>query len=304
MPTEWLLRRFLPPELMTPETAAQSLVETAQHDLRTFLIVLSVLVLFFGLAGWGLSILASVVRFFEFTLSQNAGELRVSYGLLTRREKGFRRARVQNVQIEESILRRWLGFASLRVQTAGYGPGLKADERVETLTPLTRAAEVGDYLTAVFPDIAWEGVEWRPSHPRARRRLFIRRALVVILASAVLALILGPQALLLLSALVPAWILATAHYRHLGHARSGAYVLTREGLWTRRTYIVPIRRIQALHLKQTPFQRRLGLGTVVVETAGNPYDWHSPRSLDLSRGYGLELMEGWASEVTRTGLVF
>ncbi|MEE9133468.1 MAG: PH domain-containing protein [Gemmatimonadota bacterium] len=304
MPTDWLLGRFIPPELMAPEAAVNSLVQTAQHNIRAFIVGLSALTLFFVLAGWGLSVLASVMRFFDFRLAQTGGELRVSYGLFTRREKGFRRSRVQNVQVEEPILRRWLGLASLRVQTAGYGPGVKADERVETLAPIARTGEIPDYLTMVFPDFEWESVVWRASHPRARRRLFIRRALVVVLVSTLLAVFVEPRALVLLVALLPAWLLAAAHYRHLGHARAGGYVLTREGLWNRRTYIVPVRKIQALHLKQSPFQRRLGLGTVTIETAGNPYEWHAPRSLDVGQAYGVDMMESLASDVTGTGLVF
>jgi putative membrane protein len=208
------------------------------------------------------------------------------------------------VQIEEPILRRWLNLASLKVQTAGYGPGLKADERMETLSPIIRTGELNDYLHAVYPDLEWDDVEWRPSHPRARRRLFIRRAFIVIAASIVLAVLTSPEAFLLLTALIPAWLLAHAHYRHLGHARAGSYVLVREGLWNRRTYIVPIRKIQALHLKQTPFQRRLGLGTLNMETAGNPMELHAPRSIDLGLDYGLELMNGLGAEVTATGLTF
>ena len=304
MPTDWLLGRFIPPEFMAPETAVNSLIQTAQHDTSAFIVGAFALILFFGLAGWGLSMIASVVRYFDFTLASANGELRVGYGLFTRREKGFRRSRVQNVQIEQPILRRWLGLASLRVQTAGYGPGVKADDRVETLTPITRTGEIGSYLSAVFPDFDWAKVEWRPSHPRARRRFFIRRALVILLATGLAVTFLGPRFLLLLLALIPAWFVAAAHYRHLGHARSNSYVLTREGLWTQRTYIVPIPKIQALHLKQTPFQRRLGLGTVAIETAGNPYDWHEARSIDLSREYGLELMESLATQVRMTGLVF
>lgn len=304
MPTDWLLGRFIPPELMAPEAAVNSLLQTAQHNVRAFIIGLLALTLFFVLAGWGLSVLASVMRFFDFRLAQTGGELRVSYGLFTRREKGFRRSRVQNVQVEEPILRRWLGLASLRVQTAGYGPGVKADERVETLAPIARTGEIADYLTMVFPDFEWESVEWRPSHPRARRRLFIRRALVVVLVSMLLAVFVDPRALVLLLALLPAWLLAAAHYRHLGHARPGGYVLTREGLWNRRTYVVPLRKIQALHLKQSPLQRRLDLGTVTIETAGNPYEWHAPRSLDVGQAYGVDMMESLASDVTGTGLVF
>ena len=303
MPTDWLLRRFLPPELVAPETAVEGLVEIARRDVQTFFAGLVALVLFFGLAGWAISILGSVVRFFQFKFVQTSGELHVSYGLFTSREKGFRRSRVQNVQIEEPILRRWLGLAALLVQTAGYGPGSKADERMETLTPITRATDIGDYLRSVYPDFAWEAVEWRPSHPRARRRLFIRRAAVIVLASAVLSL-LSLHALILLLALVPAWFLANAHYRHLGHARSESYVLVREGLWNRRTYIVPVRKIQALHFRQTPFQRRLGLGTLSFETAGNPFEWHAPRSIDLGKAYGLKLQSALATQVTTTGLSF
>lgn len=304
VPTDWFLQRLLPPELVEPGTAVNSLVQAAQQDLRAFLTGLVVLMLFFALAGWAISVVLSVIRYFDFTLRQSGGQLQVSYGLFTRREKGFRRSRVQNVQIEESILRRWLGLASLRVQTAGYGPQMKSEERMETLTPITRTKEVPSYLTAVYPDFDWETVEWRPSHPRAQRRLFIRRALAVVLASGLLALWLGQQALVLLVALVPAWFLAAAHYRHLGHARAADYMLVREGLWNRRTYIVPIRRIQALHLRQSPFQRRLGLGTLHIETAGNPFDWHAARAIDLGTAYACESMDTLATEVTATGLTF
>jgi putative membrane protein len=304
MPTDRILARFLPPEYLESGQAVESLVQTAQQDMQAFLTGLFVIGIIFGVAGWGVSVLASVIRYFDFTLRQYGNELQVSYGLFTRREKGFRRSRVQNVQIEEPILRRWLNLASLKVQTAGYGPGLKADERMETLSPIIRTGELNDYLHAVYPELEWDSVEWRPSHPRARRRLFIRRAFVVIAASVALAILTTPDALLLLIALIPAWFLAHAHYRHLGHARAGSYVLMREGLWNRRTYIVPIRKIQALHLKQTPFQRRLGLGTLNIETAGNPMEWHAPRSIDLGTGYGMEMMEGLATEVTGTGLTF
>jgi putative membrane protein len=304
LPTDWLLARVLPPEMLQPEAAANSLVQAAQQDLRAFAIGLLLLMLFFGLAGWGLSILASVIRFFDFTIKQRSSEIRVAYGLFTRREKGFRRSRVQNAQIEEPILRRWLGLASVKVQTAGYGPGVKADERVETLAPIARRADVRQYIKIALPELDWTHVDWRPSHPRARRRLFIRRAAVVTLACGILTALVGPTGIALLFGLIPAWFLAAAHYRHLGHARSGSFVLVREGLWTRRTYIVPVRKIQALHFKQSPFQRRLGLGTLAFETAGNPYEWHSPRSIDLGTDYGLQLMEGLATEVRGTGLTF
>jgi putative membrane protein len=303
MPTDWLLQRVLPPQYLEADAAANALLETAQHDFGAFLTGLFVLTIFFGIAGWAISILGTVARYYDFTLRRNNGELQVSYGLFTRREKGFRRARVQNVQIEEPILRRWLGLATLKVQTAGYGPAMKASERMEVLAPIARRREIAAYLGSVYSEFDWDDVEWRPSHPRARRRMFIRRALVILPVTAALS-ILSLYAILLLLTLIPAWLLANAHYKHLGHARSGPYVLVREGLWTQRTYVVPVRKIQALHLAQTPFQRRLGLATLQIETAGNPYEWHSPRSIDLGFGYATEMLDGLAAEVVGTGLVF
>jgi uncharacterized membrane protein YdbT with pleckstrin-like domain len=116
--------------------------------------------------------------------------------------------------------------------------------------------------------------------------------------------VIGTNGLAFILALIPAWFLATLHYRHLGHAWTRGHMLVREGLWTRRTYIVPIRKIQSLHFKQTPFQRRLNLGTLIMETAGSPIEWHSPRSIDLGRDYGLALMDRLGAAVRRTGLVF
>ncbi|NIR44288.1 MAG: PH domain-containing protein, partial [Gemmatimonadetes bacterium] len=144
------------------------------------LIGLAALTAFFGVAGWGLSILMSVIRYFGFTLRRIGGEVQVSYGLFTRREKGLRRSRVQNVQIEEPILRRWLGLATVKVQTAGYGPELKADERMEVLAPIARRREIAAYVQEVFPDLDPSSIDWRPSHPRARRRMFFRRAAVIV----------------------------------------------------------------------------------------------------------------------------
>jgi putative membrane protein len=127
--------------------------------------------------------------------------------------------------------------------------------------------------------------------------------MVVLLATGALSIV-SLHALLLLATLILAWFLAAAHYRHLGHARYGDHILTREGLWTRRTHIVPVRKVQALHFRQTPFQRRLRIGTLTLETAGDPMDWHAPRSIDLGLEYGRALQEGLATEVTATGLTF
>ena len=75
------------------------------------------------LVGWMISIAGAFVRFHGFTLSVDGGEMRKRYGLLTVHEASVPLQRVQAIRVEETFLRRWLGLASLMIETAGGSPG-------------------------------------------------------------------------------------------------------------------------------------------------------------------------------------
>ena len=52
MPTDWLVQRFVPPELVEAEAAVNSLLQSARHDVGMFLLGVFAFILFFALAGW------------------------------------------------------------------------------------------------------------------------------------------------------------------------------------------------------------------------------------------------------------
>jgi putative membrane protein len=79
-------------------------------------------------------------------------------------------------------------------------------------------------------------------------------------------------------ALLPAiWFVSVARYRHLGYALGERYFRTRRGWLGRSTHIVPINKIQAVEIHQSPFDRRLGLATLSVDTAGQAYTGGGPQ---------------------------
>lgn len=255
----------------------------------------AILAIAFFVLGWVLSIGATVVRFHGFTLTRVGSDLRREYGLFSRHRSTIPLERVQAVRIEESLIRQPLGLAALKIETAGAAPGRSSQPggRAEAFVPLARRRDVGRLLAEVFEDARFDGVRFNPVAPVSRRRGFIRLAAPLCIAAAALALRVDRDAAALLLLLLPAWLYARAQYRARAWARASGYTLARGGVFNRRTWVVPERKIQTLHLRETPFQRRYDLGTIMIDTAAGG---RIARIVDVERDTGLQLLAGLAAD--------
>ncbi|MBO0890570.1 MAG: PH domain-containing protein, partial [Acidothermales bacterium] len=113
-------------------------------------------------------------------------------------------------------------------------------------------------------------------HPRGARRRRLVRAVLPWLTLAVLAFLASLPAagvpLLVLAALgVP---LALDRYRSLGHGYDGAGVSVRLGSWSRRTVVLERRAVVGWQVRQTLFQRRQRLATLVVGVGAGHGGYH------------------------------
>lgn len=258
----------------------------ADLSLTAVLLLGFAVVLAFATLAWILSIAAAVVGYWAFVLERTGGELRKRYGSLNRREVTIPLVRVQALRVEESLMRRPLGLASLKIETAGGGPGEGAGGGAEAVLPLARVPELSHLTAAVFTDFGYERVRLDRVHPYAARRALIRYSLPILILTAAVSMLLGPPALWLLGLLPAAAVAARLHYRHLGYTVGPNHVVARSGFFNRITWIVPKRKIQTLHLVQTPFQRRWEVASVVVDTAAGQV-----RISDLGRGAARGLLE-------------
>lgn len=224
------------------------------------------LLIFFGLA-WILSVTGALVNYWGFVLERSGTELHKAYGGFDRRDVTIPLARVQALRIEESLLRRPLGLASLKIETAGAGLGEMPKGGAEAFLPLAHVREIPQLAAAVFDDLAYGEIRYRPVHPYALRRAFLRYAALVLASAAGAAALLGTSGLWLLVLLIPVYLAAHGHYRHLGYALPPGFIVARHGFWNRVTWIVPDHKTQTLHLLETLFQRRAGVATLVIDTA-------------------------------------
>jgi putative membrane protein len=230
-------------------------------------------VLLLMVVGWMISILGSLVRYHGFTLVVDGGEMRKRFGLLTVHEASVPLQRVQAIRVEETFLRRWLGLASLMIETAGGSPGQRGG--AEAFVPIARRRDVGRLVRGIFGDAPVDEAEFQHVHPKAERRLR-RRYLITFLVFvwapfwAARWFDIQPGGMLApyVAVLLPLpWLMARWQYANRGWALPPGYVMARSGVLNRVTWIVPDRKLQTLHVLDSPFQRRLGLSTLVVDTA-------------------------------------
>lgn len=226
--------------------------------------VLAAAVYLFGAVASGV---VAVANHHGFRIEQLGDELRYDRGLVQRVSGSIPLAKIQRLTLTEPVLARWLGFAGLSVETAGATPGETTGST--TAVPLARRPRAEALARRIEPFEA-PALDRPPS--RARERYVVRYALVAAAlagaAYAVSALVYPfPWAWSLLAFLVAP---AAAHLKwaNLGVDLQEGYLVTRRGFFTRRTHVVPLHRVQAVERRQTVFQRRRDLATVLVDTAG------------------------------------
>jgi membrane protein YdbS with pleckstrin-like domain len=68
--------------------------------------------------------------------------------------------------------------------------------------------------------------------------------------------------------LVSALLLPRRRYRSWGYREEADELHVQHGVWTRTRTIVPFGRVQHIDVSQGPIERRYGVGTLVLHTAG------------------------------------
>lgn len=227
----------------------------------TFLVILSAL---------AIGAIVTISRNFGFTVRRVGDRVETEAGLLERRMTGMPVRRIQAVAVEESPLRRWLGWASVRAVTAGFGAG--EEQQIATapaLVPIARRSEVALLLHQLLPE-AERFPQLGPLPRRAQRfYLTVPTTLTVLFAAAILYATFAwyvraapgvlTLAVLTLLAVVGVRVLS---WRNAAFGTDQWALGIQSGVAGRRRVRIGRNRIQSLSVRQNPFQRRAGLATV------------------------------------------
>jgi len=222
--------------------------------------------------SWVISAFVSLLRHHRFQLYREPDRLRSEWGLLTRRHVEIPLAKVQLARVEESPLRRLMGFGTLSVETAALGPVTEGPPPAELEVPLVERERLGEMIRLPFPHVhvdPWAVRLHRP-HTRALWRAILAATLrwtPVIVAAGLLG---GAKwgslggAFLLTSIAVVA-----LDWQYQGWLVTDRVVVARRGFLRRRTWLVPQEKLQSVHLIDGPLMRLHRLGRLVLRVAGS-----------------------------------
>ena len=215
-----------------------------------------------------LSIALAILQFHGFTLRELRGAVSVESGLLTRVRGHAPVSKIQLWTLSETLLHRLLGRQSVKVETAVSVAANTGTRALHQLVPVGQPATVAAVLGRLAPQLRYRDFRWQPLHPSAWRRIAFWPTLLTLLATLLLGWRLGTPALALLL-LLPWWLLRARRVAAAsGWALDEGVVAWRSGWLDRHVSFAEVAKLQGVLLQQSPFDRRHGMATVMVDTAG------------------------------------
>ena len=228
------------------------------------------LVLLFVLAVRTFSVLLAVLQYSGFRLEEHGRRLTLERGLLTRIRTSTPRKRIQSWTLREGMLHRLFRRRTLEVSTAVLDNGSHSQPRsLREVAPVATPERCEALIRRLMPQVQWPMPHWQPLHRHTVWRLFVPQLLFTALIAVAAFWRFGGLGLALVSLWLPwAGYLAWQNARHAGYAIDDQLVAMRGGWWTRQWRFAEIGKLQAIRLGQSPLERRLGMATLLLDTAG------------------------------------
>jgi putative membrane protein len=225
-----------------------------------------------SLFGWLTGILVNLNKYYNFRLWREGNKLRFRRGLLTLSEGTIPLKKVQALILHTNPVMRFFGWYALEVQTVG----LDVEEQGHRVVmPFARKPEILPIARRIRPFDPPEEFA-TVSRLTIRRHAFRYTAVLVLLTGAASGLAVWTNGdlfawqqawwALTLTPLILAY--AVLHYLNHGYAVGDDEFYVRRGVFKQYTWIIPTEKYHVFYRAASVFQRRLGLQSLFVDTAG------------------------------------
>ncbi|MBF2601775.1 PH domain-containing protein [Listeria welshimeri] len=232
IPTDWM------------ETQAEQLWKMG-------IIVFIILIILLLLVLWGISILTTLFKYFQFKLMKYPHSLVIEKGLLERNHTTISLARIQGITIIESPLRQMLGLVAVKVITAGNSGDEKQSGDI-LLLPIMKKDLALKTLKEMLPNYVFE-IEEMERAPKSSLRRFLRIYLIwTIIPALVASIMFFPLGLVSFILPILAGIKAISSYRATGlFTKKHTLLVQSRPFISKLTHIIRKERIQGLSIRQS-----------------------------------------------------
>ncbi|MFC3209475.1 PH domain-containing protein [Planomicrobium okeanokoites] len=237
--------------------------ETIYEEVMLFLrfgYLIAALAVFAGLlVAWIISVILTVLANYQFTIQVDDDHIYITRGLLEKKKISVPFKRIQGIKVSRNPLRELFGYAVVTVESAGGSMGGK-DEKIR-LFPLVKQARMLPILAELFPDM-----QFQPELTKAPKRsvhFYYRLDFLWLLpVIGLMSYFFFPYGLLSLLIVPPVIAIGVWQHRTTGYALTGRQLTMEFRGFSKHTFYVWKKRVQAVNVLQTYFQRKKDLASI------------------------------------------
>lgn len=259
-------------------------------------VTIMAIAVFLGLLfAWFIALIMTLLKYANFTVIKKENDLIITHGLLERKQLTIPLNRIQALRITENLIRQLIGYGTVHLESAGGSMENQESANV-VLLPIIKMKEVSRIIGVILPE--YRLTNSLHSLPKQARRRFVLRmwyiTVPIVMISCIFLKTWGLLSLILLGA---ATIWARAKYNSAGWALADDQLTVRWQFINRITVAMKKNKVQSLEMRESYFQKRVGLGTLEVFVKSG-IGGGGGKVVDMDMR-DIELIYSWYSRSTR-----
>ncbi|WP_088121570.1 PH domain-containing protein [Bacillus wiedmannii] len=253
-----------------------------EHDVYGWIFMVAILIVL----SWIISTIGYALKHGNFTVNRRNDEVRISQGLLEKKELVLKLHRIQGITIKESILRQPFGYCAVQVEVI-QSKGMGDEKEKVTLHPIIRKDRVQQLLAHL--QLPYELNTNIISLPKVALRRYLIDSFIffAMLAIPLIGISIYFEKHFIMWALIPLAILiftlGYATFKTNGYSVNGEQITLVYRSVGKYTGLVRRRHVQSMEKTQSYFQRRADLCTYKFSNASSNYKLEHTRVADAER---------------------
>jgi len=256
------------------------------------LFIIGILLFLYALIALAISLVMSIIRFFDLALYRQEDGFRVTYGLFTKRQITIKDNKIQVFKWEDNLLRKLPSIFNMQIKQAASAAVRRKKSSI--FLAGIPASRIHYFLDTFYRDTPYKIEHFTPiSTWWLIRRMVVLTILSLLALSAVWYFPFHPIFFVLGGILLYSYISSYCYFRKKRFGLNDEVIHIKGGHFGDENELVPTYKIQGIQVTQSPFQRRKNLASVVIFTAaGNLSIPYIPREIALQlRDYILAIIE-------------
>jgi putative membrane protein len=232
----------------------------SSHNLWVGILAVTLLVLLILLLIYAVSILLSLIKFWDYTLVVQGERFQYQAGLLNRLASGFRKHKLQTLVVKQSLIARLLNRYSIEVRQTNEANRKQGEINHGFVIPVVTETQLQDILQM----LNIQTPEWKKCVPaKMFWDAFIYGGLLTLITAAIL-----------MTTEIPVWwslgvlllavLLSIKNWYSIGYDINQNGFSAKHGILGIKTTYVPQIKIQKMQLSQGPIQRLHNTGSIAL----------------------------------------